>query len=750
MVESVERFTKTLIKTYSNYYFKLLRTILVPYGVNQKGLIMKTLNIKKTIISVVASTILVGVLTSASAAGIFTLADGSSTDADAVVNLGTLDAGQTHTLTNIDGVSGILSGSVGGLNDDVGTIIIDGNIQAVNFNVGEPGNSLSKLIVNSGKTLDLGTGGINATSTVVGGTVNINQTGVVISGTIDGSSAGVGTLNIGAASTFNTSGVIGGTNALGLISVGDNLGVFNVNNNVSATDIILLGNSYISTASDATIRANISGTEGGFSIYNNTTFIGKVGSSTQYLRVVGIGKNVSVSLTLSGDVFNNPIYAEIFKIYPDNELIIDARSSTIGDGESITLISASSNLDNGGTVTGPVDTTLIDYTTTVTTGAGGSVVVSAAYADAAALGLTGELADMYAAAADVIGSTDELFAALNGATTDQERRDIISSLSPDGSSAGAAGGLGLARSSANTISSHLSMARADVNRDTGIATGDDALNNTVWIQVYGAGAEQKDRDGVSGYNFDGKGFVLGIDQDFGASTILGLALSKGQSHVNSKGIGSAATNIANIQLSAYVSKEFENGFYAEGIASYAKSYNDTSRDVAGSLVASANYESQIYTAQAGVGKTLEVGAYNIIPRVTLSYTQLQTDTYTETGAGGANLTVETQDLNKYEAYLGAGISRAVSMNNNAQFLSELRVGATQEFGDEFNTMSSTFTGGGTFETNGLDAEKTSLDVGVAFSLASENKLAELRLDYDMKAKSDYISQLGKLTAIWKF
>jgi len=188
--------------------------------------------------------------------------------------------------------------------------------------------------------------------------------------------------------------------------------------------------------------------------------------------------------------------------------------------------------------------------------------------------------------------------------------------------------------------------------------------------------------------------------------------------------------------------------------SYAQNFNEGNRHVVvGSIdrVAEADYKSQLLAARVGIGFPIKKQGIDILPKASLNYVKLSTDTYTETGADSLNLTVETDTLTKYTVKVGVNISKEIQLINGGVFVPELKTGLSYDMGDDFSTSSSTFQGGGSaFSTNGLDAEDLSSDLGVGLSYISSDKLIEFNMNYDVNVKSDYLEQIGLLTLKYKF
>lgn len=697
---------------------------------------------QKTLLSIVASTILIGSFTDVNAiCPSQLLVDGGSTAVNSLSTCtSTIGSEQIHTFTGEDVT---FYGDVRGASDGVGQIIIDGNLKLGNRNLGTSSQSLNNLTINSGKTLTLNnTGDIDATSITLAGTLDIFYGGATVIGTIDGDTNSSGVLNIN--SSFSTGGIIGGTNKLSNINVG-NSSTLTAAHNISSTAISLNSGSSLSFyGDDLTIESNIisSNNDNSIIVNSNSTFKGKIGTLASRVGTISIGSGKT--LTLGGDVFSNPIYTNNFSFYGGN-LVIDPRDSAIADGATVTIIDSLNLISSIGTAS-ISDTTMIDYTSTINDN---TVVVSAHYNGASALGLIGDSATMYSNASSAIGSNDGLTSVLNRSSTSEERETILKSIKPDGSFGATVGGLNLSNSTGGTVSNHIALLRQS-GTDTGIATGDQLEGMSIWAQVYGNDIKQDNRNGISGYDADGYGLVLGSDKIINDDTTFGLAFSVGNSNVISNSIYSTKTDTESYQLSAYLSKELSNNYFVEGIVAYAKNSNDSIRNIAGGSIASANFDSNIYQLQMSVGKTIDLGSYKIIPKGKLSYFKVETDTYSETGAGGLNLMVDTESFDKVEAYLGTVFTRSQTLASGAEFVPELRVGITREFGDDALNMNSTFQAGGTFSTTGLEVAKTSLDVGFGLGYISINKMTELRVDYDFSGKEDYREHSGMLTCKFKF
>lgn len=717
---------------------------------------------KKQALSIIASSIIITSYSYAGGAGCSNqLVDGGTTSITSLPNDSCIASDDTHTLIG----SGSFNGDLVGVTTGAGNIILDGDLDLGNGSLGySNSNYLKTLTVNSGKTLTVANGHVGINTITLGGTLHINNINNLNSGNyvvtnftfsnLNGLSEGQGNFELTGV-TFTPNGIIGLGKKLNKISLNSstltadlNIGVTAITsselelNNSSTLNISGASNDPTSTVINADITS-LSGTNN-INIIQNGKIIGKVGTSTNRLSTLSITSGKT--LTLGGDVLSNPIYTDNLNFNSTGILAIDSSGFTtaIGDGDSVTIVDSTNPISYG--TTSITDSTMIDYSILENDN---SVVVSASYNSASSLGLDDESAKIYNNAKSVIGSSDSFFIALNNATTSDERENILNSLNTDGSFSAIVGGVSLANSTGGTIGEHLALIRTQGN-DTGIATGDQFEGLNVWAQIYGNDIDQDDRAGKSGYDAKTYGLVIGADKEVDTGLTFGLAATLGNSNIDTKSTYKTSTDIKSYQLSAYLSKELSEDYFVEGILSYSKNNNETIRNIAGGSQAKADFDTDIIQAKLSTGKTIEINDYQIVPKTSLSYTYVNTENYNESGAGVANLSVDTKSMNKYEIYAGTTVARTIKLENSSELTPEFRLGVTYAFGNDKVETNSTLQSGGSLNSTGLDAADTSLDAGLGLSYSSSDKLTEVRFDYDLTSKSDYIKHSGMLTFKYKF
>ncbi len=280
-----------------------------------------------------------------------------------------------------------------------------------------------------------------------------------------------------------------------------------------------------------------------------------------------------------------------------------------------------------------------------------------------------------------------------------------------------------------------------------------------WMGGYGAyarvdgdgnGAEWKSRTG---------GLGAGVEYDLsalnGMSAIVGLAGGYSRSDINISARGqSADVNSYHVGLYARSAKaRFSQGFAANGAVSYAWQKFDSSRTIAfGTLnrTANADYNGNTFAGSAelrynialGGGSNLSAGKV-LAPFVRYQGTYTHQDGFTETGAGGLNLTGASSNYNAASIIAGISIGGEHMLENGA-FQGEITIAYERAVGDVLPTASLSLAGSPTrFNVNGPLEDRDRLRLGAnadfnvsentSFGVDVVSLLSKDRVEYSAKA-----------------
>ncbi len=670
--------------------------------------------------------------------------------------------------------SGITLGAITTSAADQGTLQLN---NVVTSTIGVSGTEINALnIISSTSTLG---GAVYATTTTVasGGTLDTGShilTGTVVNngtltlGTaiISGTISGTGTIS--SDEDYTNGNIISGASALNITTNEFTLGAA-----VTATTTTVSNGATLATGAHILTGAVVNNgtlTLGTAAITGAISGTGTVNVIEDYTAGAALGAtnlNVSATKTLNLNAAAS-IIAGTTTINESSASIVSNKNTDLGNvvivnntdsfviGTTYTLVEMTGSDLTVGTITGPTGTVLIPFTTTTAADAEATdkITVIRDYAESSVLSLSGNNANTYTAATTATITNDTAIYNSMNLMSATEIDAAVDTMHPNTNGV-SAGTVNVSNYSVDTVSDHLTLARAKINGTSGISTGDESLDDSVWVQGFYTDIQQDDRGGVSGYDAESYGLVLGIDHQMkNHSVVFGIALSLGKSDVKSKNTTTlATTDTDSVQVMAYITKSFSN-FYLESMLSYAINSNEGTRHVVvGAIdrIAEADYKSHLIAARIGMGVPIKKDGFTILPKASINYVSLSTDTYTETGASSLNLTVNTDTLTKYTAKVGMNVSKEIQFHNGGTLTPELRTGLSYDMGDDFSTSTSSFEGGGNaFDTNGLDAVDLSVNGGLGLSYLSQSKLIEFNINYDVNAKSDYLEQVGLLTLKYKF
>lgn len=354
---------------------------------------------------------------------------------------------------------------------------------------------------------------------------------------------------------------------------------------------------------------------------------------------------------------------------------------------------------------------------------------------------------------DLVTSTDSnlqaLQAAVSGATTQEEFNDALEQAQPtiDGSSVTTA--LAISNSSFNLVSDRLAALRTG-DSVTGMTTGNLSQGVRAWTQGFGVTGQQDRRDGIDGYDFDTYGVAFGADtENLLSDGVIGLAFSYANTDADSDNASLTSTDTDSYQFTIYGDHNFEKNIYLNGMAAYAHNSVDTSRLVAGST-ATGDFDADQFTVRAEVGRDYNYDALTLSPHVLGHWTHYDPDSYTESGAGGAGLIVNSDSVNIAELGLGVNASWLYRNANGSYFSPEVSLDYRYDFaGDEVEMTSRFVAGGAAFKTTGFDAQQSSVDAGLGFTYYSTDNW-ELTAEYNYEWKEDFDAHAGMARAAYRF
>jgi len=732
--------------------------------------------------SVNATTITLGTSTSSKNA---TLKTSVSSDSTNVVITGNIAGGGNYT-SGGDIASGILDidtntdviGTIGTTDNylaevtvaDAMVLTANGTIYAGNITLeniaGSQGNSVLALNGTSGSAYSV-TGGINAKTKYSGsGLVDVNSGNWTFDSEIgttnqisgfrieEGAWANISN-SLYANETITVNGTLNISGSLNLVAI-DSAG-FGKGINIGSGPSELNTNATLQISDDAVLTigyTNSTGTARGDGVsFNNAT-----------IRLKGVGtSSYSSNSTAAINIGSNNQTVTLNEVSID---MIGGNNNTYSDGQVVNIIGRGSNVSHNGTltVTGSVNvidgSSMLSFSENSATfkarldNSTSALQVTVNYVSATTLGLTGNTKATYNGAKTAISLDNAVFSELADMDTNAKVDAAIATLHP-ATGAAAAASASISSSSMGTASTRMAYTR-QTGLGRGMNAGGATLDESTWIQVFGADVDQDNVGGVSGYDADGQGLAIGIDgMSEDGATRIGIAGSFANTDVTGKdSTTKTTTDIDTTQIMAYANKVNDDGSYLEGMASYA--FNDntgTRRILVGSVdrTASSAYDSTTFGINVEAGWPKENDGLTVTPTVGLAYSSTSADAYTETGAGGMNLNVTPTDYETFEGKAGVKITGKSVDADGGVGRPEVRIGVTHNFGDDTADSTATFTAGGSsFTTKGVETDNTKVDLGLGYTYTNPEGDTDVSVNFDGRRSSSYLQYGGGLTVKWKF
>ncbi len=375
-------------------------------------------------------------------------------------------------------------------------------------------------------------------------------------------------------------------------------------------------------------------------------------------------------------------------------------------------------------------------------------------------------------------------AAINALTTTDAVNNAAAQLDPTNNGAATQGTFNPVNTAINAITTHLGeygnynpdssshpdesgrsgvRDRRDVDRSkssigdrtnirSGVSTGDFWTDNGIWVKGFGDDTTQDAHKGVNGYDSNMWGAIGGIDGILRDNVLLGIAGGYAATNVDNKGEG-GGTDIDSYIGTIYASFDDASPWYADaGLAFTWQDYDSARRIVFPGIdrTATSDPDGQTYTAFGDIGYVIPIDPqWNITPMAGLTYNHTNIDSYTEDGAGDLSLNVDNQEYDQLLGSLGARVDTTIHADYG-KWVPEVHARWLYDFiGDQVATTSTFAPGGASFDTNGLDPEQSTYNLGTGITFYSKGNLNITGM-YDYRFGTDFASHTGTGTVRWTF
>ena len=264
-----------------------------------------------------------------------------------------------------------------------------------------------------------------------------------------------------------------------------------------------------------------------------------------------------------------------------------------------------------------------------------------------------------------------------------------------------------------------------------------------YAKVQGIFVDQDTTLNRPGFSADSAGVQVGVDYDLSPNLVAGVAvgyLSTSADLDLAGGDIDQDTWRVGPYMSWYHDKWYLDASATVGIASIDSVRNIPSMGVS----ASGDYDAYDITGYLGTGYHFELGQDNLhlTPIGSVLYSHLELDGFTETGAGGANLTLADRSDESLRTRLGINVSYKAE-DLGWQPVIYGYAGWEHEFFDAEDITASFAAGGSPFTIDTGTRDEDSIFVGGGFNLLIyENVSAYFRAEYTMGDDSDAAGVAG--------
>jgi len=255
----------------------------------------------------------------------------------------------------------------------------------------------------------------------------------------------------------------------------------------------------------------------------------------------------------------------------------------------------------------------------------------------------------------------------------------------------------------------------------------------------------------TGFNFTLAGFTAGADYRVRDDFLMGLAT--GYSHTGAGFHGSGGGVQTNTwPLTAYAAY-LPQSFYAYGSLGYALNLFDLERGLRfGDLsrTASSSTAGQQLNAYGEAGYDLKANPLVLTPVVSLAYSGLWVDGFTERGAGALNLKVASQDATSLQTGVGAKMAAPLK-RGSVRVVPQAYATFQHEFAHDRRGLNASLSqGGGTFNFQTDAAKKNYASVGANITVLTEKNF-RVHLNYNAEVgRSNSTAHYLNAGVRWEF
>ncbi|WP_180970489.1 autotransporter domain-containing protein [Burkholderia sp. WAC0059] len=267
-----------------------------------------------------------------------------------------------------------------------------------------------------------------------------------------------------------------------------------------------------------------------------------------------------------------------------------------------------------------------------------------------------------------------------------------------------------------------------------------------WITATGTQTTVGGTGDAPGFQSDRYGFLAGLQQQFGAYTA-GVAAGYDHADIDESGTGDSGTTDtlrAALYGSRFVGPVDLGATFGAGL-----DFLSQKRPFGSAGTAEGDHMGQEFNVGGQASLPMTFGSVTVTPKLGLRYAYFHADAFGESGAGGEDLNVGTDNVRSLQPYVGVTVDRAFG-NALKPVNVELRLGYAHELLDGNRAMSVASQDGTLFAAPGTSLPRGYLTLGGGITMHPVKNL-DVSLDYDALVNTTHASaQEGSMRVGYRF
>jgi uncharacterized protein YhjY with autotransporter beta-barrel domain len=268
-----------------------------------------------------------------------------------------------------------------------------------------------------------------------------------------------------------------------------------------------------------------------------------------------------------------------------------------------------------------------------------------------------------------------------------------------------------------------------------LQTGTRRVGDTAsWGRLVGVWGGTDSKAGVGGMDFALTGAIIGVDHVFTETILGGVAMQYTTDDLSFSGSSDDA-DIDSLEVGAYASFGDTRLYLNINTSFIWHDFNVQRRISDGG--AFADYSGTTLSAYMELGRIFETEDMRIQPVLALSFADLDTDAYRETGFALAKLNVDGGAFTSLKSMIGSRFAFPIDLDSGRKVIPEARVVWTHEFADNQSSFLAALQTdpGNKFLVEGREYARDSLVLGAGVTAPISGE-ASLTLDYDASINPD--------------